>query len=131
MHLRIYIVEDNSHLRENLTGVLEALTSAKVVGTAATQDEAQAWLARHAAQWDVAVVDLFLRNGSGMELVQQLSVRHPAQKVVVFSNYVNAAIRKRCAQRGVDAVFDKSTQIDSLIDYCARLRGDPEGNVGG
>jgi len=39
---------------------------------------------------------------------------------VIFSNYVNASVRKRCAQLGVDAVFDKSTEIDSLVDYCAR-----------
>jgi hypothetical protein len=38
---------------------------------------------------------------------------------VVFSNYINASVRKRCAQLGVDAVFDKSTEIDSLVDYCA------------
>jgi hypothetical protein len=38
----------------------------------------------------------------------------------VFSNYVNAGVRKRCAQVGVDAVFDKSTEIDALVDYCAR-----------
>jgi hypothetical protein len=28
-------------------------------------------------------------------------------------------VRKRCAQIGVDAVFDKSTEIDALVDYCA------------
>ena len=41
------------------------------------------------------------------------------QKLIVFSNYVNASVRKRCAQLGVDAVFDKSTEIDALVDYCA------------
>ena len=37
----------------------------------------------------------------------------------MFSNYINASVRKRCAQLGVDAVFDKSTEIDALVDYCA------------
>lgn len=39
----------------------------------------------------------------------------------MFSNYVNASVRKRCAQLGVDAVFDKSTEIDALVDYCSHL----------
>jgi hypothetical protein len=43
------------------------------------------------------------------------------QKIIVFSNYVNASVRKRCAQLGVDAVFDKSTEIDALVDYCSHL----------
>ena len=55
-----------------------------------------------------------------MHLVQLLPVRAPRQKVVIFSNYVNPSVRMRCAQLGVDAVFDKSTEIDALVDYCAR-----------
>jgi hypothetical protein len=27
-------------------------------------------------------------------------------------------MRVRCAQLGVDAVFDKSTEIDNLLAYC-------------
>ena len=26
----------------------------------------------------------------------------------------------RCAQLGVDAVFDKSNEIDALVDYCVQ-----------
>jgi hypothetical protein len=33
----------------------------------------------------------------------------------------------RCAQLGVDAVFDKSMEIDALVDYCARLCASPAG----
>ncbi len=40
---------------------------------------------------------------------------------MIFSNYVNASVRKRCAQLGVDAVFDKSTEIDALVNYCSHL----------
>jgi hypothetical protein len=33
-------------------------------------------------------------------------------------------VRKRCAQIGVDAVFDKSTEIEALVDYCLKARED-------
>jgi hypothetical protein len=29
----------------------------------------------------------------------------------------------RCAQLGVDAVFDKSNEIDALVDYCIAHSG--------
>lgn len=118
MQLRAYVVEDNPNIRENLIGTLEELTCLRVIGTTATEDEGLEWLASHAADWDVVIVDLFLKRGSGLHLVQRVK-RGPRQKVVVFSNYVNASVRKRCAQLGVDAVFDKSTEIDALVDYCA------------
>lgn len=114
-----FVVEDNATIRENLVGTLEELTCVKVIGTSATEDEGSAWLLANLGTWDLVIVDLFLKRGSGIRLVQQLGGRRPAQKVVVFSNYVNASVRKRCAQLGVDAVFDKSTEIDALVDYCA------------
>lgn len=118
--LHAYIVEDNPLLCESLVGTLEELTCVKVLGTTGAEGRALEWLQQHPQDWQLLVVDLFLRSGSGLHLVQQLPPRGPWQKVLVFSNYVNATVRKRCAQLGVDAVFDKSTEIDALVDYCAR-----------
>jgi two-component system OmpR family response regulator len=119
VYLQAFIVEDNPTIRENLIGTLEELTCVKVAGTSATEDGAFEWLDQHPQDWDLLVVDLFLKQGSGIHLAQRMNARRPNQKVVVFSNYINANIRKRCAQLGVDAVFDKSTEIDSLVDYCS------------
>ncbi len=119
--LHTYVVEDNPGLCETLVGTLQELTCVRVIGTGHTEAQAAAWLAQHASQWDLLVVDLFLRGGSGMHLVEHLGPRTPGQKVVLFSNYVSAGVRKRGAQIGVDAVFDKATEIDALVDYCARL----------
>ena len=119
MQLLAFIVEDNATIRENLVGTLEELTCVKVAGTSATEEEALVWLEENMERWDVLIVDLFLKQGSGMHLAQRIARRRPNQKVIVFSNYVNASVRKRCAQLGVDAVFDKSTEIDALVDYCS------------
>ncbi|TFZ01183.1 response regulator [Ramlibacter rhizophilus] len=118
--LHAFVVEDNLTIRENLVGTLEELTCVRVIGTSGTEDEALAWVEANRDAWDLLIVDLFLQQGSGMHLVQKLDTRRSGQKVVVFSNYVNPSVRKRCAQLGVDAVFDKSTEIDSLVDYCVR-----------
>ena len=119
MHLNVFVVEDNAEIREGLAGALEELTCVRVVGASPTEDEAAAWLAREPHSWDLLIVDLFLQKGSGIRLLQRVRRAMPHQKLIVFSNYVNAGVRKRCAQLGADAVFDKSTEIDSLVDYCS------------
>jgi len=116
--LKTYIVEDNVTIRENLVGTLEELTCISAVGFAETEDEAVRWLAENSDQWELAIIDLFLKQGSGLGVVQAVSTRRPDQKIVVLSNYATPDIRKRCAQFGVDAVFDKSNEIDALIDFC-------------
>ncbi|MDB5752627.1 MAG: putative response regulator, CheY [Ramlibacter sp.] len=119
MQLACFVVEDNAEIHENLAGALEELTCVKVVGGSPTEDAAFEWLVGHPGGWNMVIVDLFLKGGSGIRLIQRLERTRPEQKVVVFSNYVNASVRKRCGQLGVDAVFDKSTEIDALVDYCS------------
>ena len=118
MRLRTYIVEDNPTIRENLIGTLEELASIDAVGTAETENDGKAWLASPGRDWDLAIVDLFLKQGSGLGVLAACRDRQPSQKVVVLSNYATADIRHRCAQLGVDAVFDKSNEIDALVEYC-------------
>ena len=118
MRLKTYIVEDNPTIRENLIGTLEELAQIDAVGTAETENEGKAWLAENGGDWDLAIVDLFLKQGSGLGVLAACRDRPSRQKVVVLSNYATADIRQRCAQLGVDAVFDKSNEIDALVDYC-------------
>jgi two-component system, OmpR family, response regulator len=116
--LRTYIVEDNATIRENLIGTLEELAEVEAVGVAETEDEGKEWLASHPEQWDLAIVDLFLRQGSGLGILAACRTRGPRQKMVALSNYATPDVRMRCAQLGVDAVFDKSNEIDALVEYC-------------
>ena len=116
--LNTYLVEDNRTIRENLVGTLEELTTMSVVGFAEGEDEARDWLAAHQTAWNLAIVDLFLKQGSGLGVLQAVASREPAQKVMVLTNYATPDIRKRCLELGADAVFDKSNEIDGLVDYC-------------
>ena len=116
--LKTYIVEDNATIRENLIATLEELTNVESVGVAETEEEGACWLTTNTTQWDLAIVDLFLRKGSGLGVLAACRARLPQQHMVVLSNYATPDVRRRCAQMGVDAVFDKSNEIDALIDYC-------------
>ena len=118
MELRTYIVEDNATIRENLIGTLEELACIKALGWAETENDARGWLSGHRSDWDLAIVDLFLKQGSGLGVLEACKARYGGQRVVVLSNYATADMRKRCAQLGADAVFDKSNEIDALVDYC-------------
>lgn len=121
MKLRAYIVEDNATIRENLIDTLSELADVETVGIAETEVEGTAWLTNNAGQWDIAIVDLFLRQGSGLGVLTACQQRQAHQRMVVLSNYATADVRARCAQLGVDAVFDKSNEIDALVDYCTQL----------
>jgi DNA-binding NarL/FixJ family response regulator len=123
MPVTAFLVEDNKVIRDNLIPAIESLSAARVEGTAETADDAVAWLTSHDGHWDVAVVDLFLREGSGLSVVERCRDREPHQRVVVLSNYATPQIRRQALLLGADAVFDKSTEIDGLIDFLETLNG--------
>lgn len=122
---RIYLVEDNATIRENLLDALDELIGITPVGFAECEQPARAWLTAHADTWDLTIVDLFLKQGNGFGVVATCRQRRPEQKVVVLSNYVTPDVRQRCEELGADAVFDKSTGIDDLLAFCRQLsKGD-------
>lgn len=119
--LRTFFVEDNATIRENLVETLLELSDVEPVGYAETEAEGTAWLSNPDNDWDLAIVDLFLRQGSGLGVVAACQNRKPGQRVIVLSNYATLDVRQRCKELGVDAIFDKSNEIDSLLDFCMEM----------
>ena len=122
MAVKAFIVEDNPTILENLVGTLRELAHIEPVGVASSEAAGMQWLAEHGGQWDVAIIDLFLKHGSGLGILEACRDRDPGQKIVVLSNHATPDMRKRCSQLGADAVFDKATEIDDLVDFCLRRR---------
>jgi len=121
VELRTYIVEDNATIRDNLVATLEELAWVLSLGWSDTESEARAWLAANDARWDLVIVDLALRQGNGLGVLEACRPRGQGQKVVVLSNYATTELRTRCTELGADAVFDKSNDIEALVDYCLAL----------
>ena len=134
MPLNTILVEDNKTIQETLVPALEELADARVVAIAATANDATRALSQWREDWQLMVVDLFLKEGSGIDVLQELrrsGRSRPAegandktmdQHVYVLSNYATADMRRRCKELGADAVFDKSTELDAFFESCSNLQ---------
>ena len=118
MALITYLAEDNAVILANLIETLQEITEVKVVGSGATQAEADRWLWLNDGHWHLAIVDLFLLESSGLDVLAGCRNRQPYQKMVLLTNYATPEIRERAALLGADAVFDKSSELDELLAYC-------------
>ncbi len=128
MHLlKTYLVEDSPVIRENLIATLEELVPVRVVGTAEDEASALRWLYEAGESLDLMIVDIFLRSGSGLGVLRAAQALPRRLHVVVLTNYASPEMRRECLALGADRVFDKSNEIDALVQYCARLatRSDP------
>jgi DNA-binding NarL/FixJ family response regulator len=124
--LKTFIVEDSLVIRDNLVATLEELAPVKVVGAAEDEATALEWLGRADLEFDLVIVDIFLKRGSGLGVLRHMAGLQRGAKLIVLSNYATPDMRTKCLELGADKVFDKSGEIDALIQYCGRLaRGEP------
>jgi DNA-binding NarL/FixJ family response regulator len=119
--MKTFIVEDNQLILESLVSTLEELTAVRVVGTAGDEQAALLWLRRPGTECDLLIIDMFLKSGSGFGVLQATGQMATSTRRVVLTNYATAEIRKRCTDLGANRVFDKSSELDALIDYCGRI----------
>nr|WP_283254160.1 response regulator transcription factor [Ramlibacter paludis] len=115
------LVEDNARMADEFRRMLESMERTEVVAVARTQQEALAWLRLHPDGWDLALVDLFLQQGHGFEVLRHCRKLRRDQRAVVVTNYTRDPVREHARQAGADAVFDKSFELDALVDYCVEF----------
>ena len=126
--LKTFIVEDSPVIRENLIATLEELGPVVVVGSAEDEATAVQWLSQAANHFDLVIVDIFLKKGTGLGVISATSALEQRHKLVVLTNYATSDMRVKCLSLGADKVFDKSNDIDELLSYCSRLVSGETGN---
>ena len=121
MAIKTILVEDNDTIRSNLIPAMEELANVEIVAVAETQVQALNALETHANHWQLLVVDLFLKEGSGLGVLRACTNRQPAQVALVLTNYPTAEMRDRCTKYGADGVYDKSTELDAFFERCLSI----------
>jgi DNA-binding NarL/FixJ family response regulator len=119
--LRCFLVEDSPTIRAELIATLEEMLPLEVLAWADNEQAALEWLGQAEHDCDLILIDLFLKSGSGMGVLAQSGQHQQQAKRVVLSNYATPDVRRRCLALGADRVFDKSSEIDELVDYCREL----------
>ena len=118
--LRVLLVEDSPVIRESVVELIEANGRARVAYATDSEPAAVGELKEN--RYDVVIVDLRLREGSGFGVLRALQQYQPDTLTIVLTNYTSAAIRKRCAELGVKWFFDKSSEFEGIVD----LISDPQ-----
>jgi CheY-like chemotaxis protein len=109
--LRVLLVEDLPRVQLMLRELVEEPGRFEVVGIADTEDEAvQMYDAR---QPEVVVVDLNLRAGTGMGVLQRIRQRKPETRplLIVLTNHTLPVLRHACEKAGADHFLDKSREF--------------------
>ena len=111
--ITVLLVDDHPIVRQGLKQLLEAEDDMIVCGEAETASEAL----RVAGETtpDMALVDLSLKNGSGLELIKDLKIRHPQIGVLVLSMHDETVYAERALRAGALGYIMKEKAPNRVI----------------
>jgi DNA-binding response OmpR family regulator len=120
MSFPVFLVEDEPKLCAMIGEAINGICDALVVGTAETEADAVEWLNSHRGDWRLAVLDLFLKTGTGFGVLGRLDPRSATEQVIVLTNSATKENRDRCLEMGALAVYDKTAEFEQFLDHCLR-----------
>jgi DNA-binding NarL/FixJ family response regulator len=106
-------VDDHPLFREGLAGLINRLPDLKVCGEAETMGDAVEGMKR--TRVDAAVVDLSLREGSGIELIKAIRAHSPSIAVLVLSMHDERRYAERCIRAGARGYVMKAESATQVV----------------
>jgi DNA-binding NarL/FixJ family response regulator len=120
---RVMLVDDHPLVRRVLAEVIMREPDMEVCGEAADVQEAVAEVER--TRPDIVVVDLTLKTGHGLELIERLKSRDPATKTLVSSMHDEMLFAERVLRAGAMGYVTKQEPPETLLRAIRQvLRGD-------
>ena len=118
--MRVLLIEDQKLLCSTLIRALEKEEDIDIVGQSDKASDAVELCA--ALNPDVVVMDVFTRDGSGIEATRRLKQAFPQIKVLVMTGVEDDDLVRAAEEAGADLFFWKHLSLDELIDFIRGAR---------
>ena len=117
---RILLVDDHPVVRKGLAAVINEQADLHVCAQAGTYDEALEALRSHRP--DVALVDLRLEEGSGLNLIGEMLAVTPELAALVFSMHDDKQFAERAIRAGARGYVMKQEPTETLLEAIRQVR---------
>jgi DNA-binding NarL/FixJ family response regulator len=117
--LRVFLLDDHEVVRHGLKEVLETAGDVTVVGEAGTVEVALARIPP--TRPDVAVLDVRLPDGSGIEVCREVRARHPEIRCLMLTSFADDEALFAAIIAGASGYVLKQVRADELVDGVRRV----------
>ncbi len=119
MTIRVFLLDDHEIVRRGVRELLEAEDDFEVVGEASTADEARRRIP--ATNPDVAVLDVRLPDGSGVEVCRDVRSARPDLACIMLTSYSDDEALFEAIMAGASGYVLKLVSGSNLVDAVRRV----------
>jgi DNA-binding NarL/FixJ family response regulator len=116
---RVLIVDDHPAVREALALRIGRQSDMEVCGEAADMSEALRLIG--GTEPDVAVVDISLRTGNGLDLIKRIKDRNGHVRILVWSVHSESLYAERALRAGAQGYLNKDQATDQIVEAIRRV----------
>src|SRR5450755_3605047 len=116
---RVLIVDDHPAVRMALAMLIGQESDLEVCGEAADLSEALRLVAD--TQPDVAVIDISLKTGSGIDLIKRIKDRNDSVRMLVWSMHSESLYAERALRVGALGYINKDQATDKIVEAIRRV----------
>lgn len=117
--IRVFLVDDHEIVRRGVADLINAERDLEVVGEASTHKQAVARVA--AVMPDVAVLDVRLPDGSGIDLCREIRSRHPEVICLMLTAYDDDEASRTAVLAGAAGYVLKDIRGQGLLESIRRV----------
>lgn len=122
--MKVFVVEDSQAVRERLVDMINEIDDVDVVGEADSYDTAVSGIL--ATRPDVAILDISLSEGSGIDVLASVKVQLPGLTGIMLTNHISPQHLKAATDAGAEYFLDKSSDFDRIPEILGSItRNDP------
>jgi two-component system, NarL family, response regulator DevR len=117
--VRVFLLDDHEIVRRGVRDLLEVEDDLMVVGEAGTAEQALARIP--AARPDVAIIDMRLPDGNGVEVCREVRSRNPEVQCVVLTSFADDEALFDSIMAGAAGYLLKQINGSDLVDAIRRV----------
>jgi two-component system, NarL family, nitrate/nitrite response regulator NarL len=111
--ITLVIVDDHKMVRDGIRMIIENRPGLKVVGEAGGKSEALALILKESP--DIVLLDLDLRNDSGLDLLPEIKTNSARTRVLILTGVRDPEIHQQCVRQGARGLVQKEAASDTLV----------------
>lgn len=112
--MNVFVADDSMIVRHEISNMLSEITDIPVNMVGEADEVVSAARLILNLSPDVAILDIQMPNGSGIDVLQEVKSKNPMINIIMLTNFPAIEYRTKCLSLGADYFLDKHTEVEAI-----------------
>lgn len=113
--MKLLIIDDSERIRKAL--IKSIFLIPQITSVSEAEDVKGSFEIIENFEPDIIIMDLMLKNGTGLDILKNLDTSDESKLIIVYSNFLTPRYISLIKEHGIQNYFDKNSEIIDIIEF--------------